>query len=120
MRNFRLFFLVVIVGLFTLAALGCEVLGTKIPDTLAPGEVAPTDEPVIQYLLRAGPVQLTTNSGDDFGPTWDPRGETIAYMKSKAGKGAPFDIGAVAQDGSSERVLAVGPDRDIGIAGELS
>jgi hypothetical protein len=32
----------------------------------------------------------------------------------------PYDIGAVAPDGTDERVLATGPNRDIGIGGELS
>jgi hypothetical protein len=42
-------------------------------------------------------------------------------MTSKPGAtDRPYDIGAVAPDGTGERVLAVGPNRDIGIGGELS
>jgi len=67
------------------------------------------------------PRRLTTDPGADVDPAWDPRGGAIAFMTYKPGAtGRPFDIGAVAPDGTDERVLATGPNRDIGIGGELS
>ncbi len=76
-----------------------------------------TEEPPI--ARDAAPRQLTT--GPDLDPAWDPRGGAIAFMTSKPGAtDRPYDIGAVAPDGTGERVMASGPNRDIGIGGELS
>jgi len=106
-------------GALALVALACEPLGT----TLVPPTPEEPAEEVVEHIptfLGADPVQLTTSSADDIDPVWDPRDGTIAFMRSKAGKGAPYDIGGVAPDGSGERVMAFGLAQDIGIAGEFS
>ncbi len=118
MRNYLLF---ILLGALALIALACEPLDTTVvPPT--PEEPQEEEEVVdhIPSFLGGDPVQLTSSSADQFDPAWDPRDDTIAFMVSKVGQGAPYDIGGVAPDGSSERVMAFGPAQDIGIAGELT
>jgi len=115
------YLLLILLDVLALVALACEPLDTTMaPPT--PEESVEEEESVedITTFLGGDPVQLTTSLADDFNPTWDPRDGTIAFMKSKVGQRAPYDIGGVAPDGSSERVMAFGPAQDIGIAGELS
>ncbi|HIB11267.1 MAG TPA: hypothetical protein EYO17_04985 [Dehalococcoidia bacterium] len=67
------------------------------------------------------PRALAVGSGEQLGPSWDPRGGSVAYMTTKPGATQrPWDIGAVDSDGNNQRVLAAGPNRDIGIGGQLS
>ncbi|MBQ11602.1 MAG: hypothetical protein CMJ45_08635 [Planctomyces sp.] len=81
-----------------------------------------TPVPVVEPEPEAPavPRQITTSPGDELDPAWDPRGGTIAYMTTKPGATArPHDIAAVNPDGTNQRVLATGPNRDIGLSGEL-
>lgn len=118
MKNYLLF---ILLGALALVALACEPLETTmVPPT--PDDSTDVDEEAGEEIgfLGGDPVQLTTSSADQFDPAWDPRDGTIAFMQSQVGQGAPYDIGGVAPDGSSERVMAYGPSQDIGIAGELT
>ncbi len=109
MRNYLI---LVVLGPLALVALACEPLDS----TLVPGddEDVAEEETAIDTTTFLGeePVQLTTSSADDFDPAWEPRDGTIAFMKSQVGQGAPYDIGRVSPDGSSERVMAFGPSQD--------
>lgn len=83
---------------------------------------------VSMLLLAAGAsaqntshVRLTSNVGEDTGPSWDPRGNTIAYMRSKGVSSVPFDIWQVQADApGQESVLATGPSGGFGLASSLS
>jgi hypothetical protein len=97
----------------------CNPSTTQVPPTEESAEAPAEVEETISFLNEE-PVQLTSSSADQLDPTWDPRDGTIAFMQSQVGKGAPYDIGGVAPDGSSERIMAFGPKQDIGIAGELT
>jgi hypothetical protein len=90
-------------------------------------EAAPNWDIFAIAVLASAPVapagirQLTTDPGAQLDPAWDPRGGAIVFTTYKPGAtDRPNDIGAVAPDGTNERVLATGPNRDIGIGGELS
>jgi len=90
------------------------------PDTSV-AEATPTPEVKPEAEAPAWPRRLTISLGEQLDPSWDPRGGTIAFMTTKPGATQrPWDIGAVNPDGSNQRVLATGPNRDIGIGGELS
>lgn len=124
--NLRNYLILIVLGALALVALACEPLdSTLVPEDEESAleeemeESEEAEESVISFLSEE-PVQLTSSSTDQFDPAWDPRDGTIAFMKSQVGSGAPYDIGGVAPDGSSERVMAFGPSQDIGIAGELS
>jgi hypothetical protein len=118
LKNYLLF---ILLGILALMVLACEPLNTTM---VPPTPEEPVEEEGIvedtTTFLGADPVQLTTSSADDFDPAWEPRDWAIAFMKSKVGQGSPYDIGGVAPDGPSKRVMAFGPAQDIGIAGELS
>ena len=75
--------------------------------------------PAPTFVLE--PRALATGPSEQLGPSWDPRGGIIAFLTTKPGAPQrPWDIGAVNSDGTNQRVLATGPNRDIGIGGELS
>lgn len=117
-------------------AVGCEVSDQALQSTMVPptAEADGVSESVVSESVEIStpePVQqvgtgytgirrITLNQGDDQDPAWDPRGRVIAYMKTKNGSERPYDIGGVNPDSTNERVLATGPNQDIGIGGELA
>ena len=80
--------------------------------TLAAGTVAHS------LHAQTDPVRLTENTGQDIFPAWDPRGGTIAYLRSAAasGSGVPFNLYQVAPDTPGESVMATGPTLGFGLA----
>jgi hypothetical protein len=64
------------------------------------------------------PVRLTMNKGQDTIAAWDPRGETIVYMRSAAttGSGVPYNLYQVQADTPGESVFATGPTSGFGLA----
>lgn len=93
------------------------------PSTPDSTVVEATPIPVVEPEPEAPamPRQLTNSPGEQLDPSWDPRGGTITFMTAKPrATERPWDIGAVNSDGTNQRVLATGPNRDIGIGGELS
>ena len=70
----------------------------------------------------AQPVRLTTNTGEDLFPAWDPASDTIAYARSVAagGSGVPFNIWQVNANVPGETLMAAGPEDPWGIAWSLS
>ena len=47
----------------------------------------------VQSSIAQSVVRLTMNTGMDLAPAWDPRGGTIAYMRSVADSGSGVLIG---------------------------
>jgi len=76
---------------------------------------------VSEFLFEAPPkvydpaVRLTFDQGNEYVPIWDPRGDLIAFSTDR-NPGDWRDIGGVDADGSSERLLASGPQSPFGIA----
>lgn len=102
----------------TSAATSPTTIARPLPT--APPSIGPADAALLP-VVESQPRQLTSSPGDELDPAWDPRGGTIAYMTTKPGAvDRPYDIGAIDPDGTGKRVLATGPNLDIGIAGELS
>lgn len=63
------------------------------------------------FATAAVPVRHTLNTGQDTTPAWDPRGNTIAYMRSAAssGSGVPYNLYQVQAGTPGESVFATGP-----------
>jgi len=69
----------------------------------------------LKYARRSGPagwIRLTTNPGDDGGPTWSPDGTRIAYMASLSRGGWNREIWDMNPDGTGHRQLTT-----LGVAG---
>lgn len=67
-------------------------------------------------------LRVTLHDGMDIAPAWDPRGGSIAYMRSAAssGSGVPFELYQVLPDTPGETVLATGPKSGFGLANSPS
>ena len=108
-----------------LASTSCSLINSdELKSILQPeqtNEPAATDTPEagVSGIHPGTPRRLTTTPTVELDPAWDPRGGTIAFMKGK-NEERPFDIGAVSPEGTNERVIATGPNADIGIGGELT
>ena len=106
-------------------ATGSENAGTA---SETESQQSPTEQPTAPPVQRdlivvigAKPLRLTTDLGADLDPTWDPRGDIIAFMTSKPkALERPYEIGGVFPNGIELRTLARGPRFDSGIAGELA
>jgi Tol biopolymer transport system component len=64
------------------------------------------------YKLRldgGDPIQITTNSANDFGPSWSPDDRSFAFHSTRNGNRDLFTISA---DGSDERQVTGGPAQD--------
>jgi hypothetical protein len=63
-------------------------------------------------------VRHTLNTGQDTTPAWDPRGNTIVYMRSAAssGSGVPYNLYQVQAGTPGESVFATGPTDGFGLA----
>jgi hypothetical protein len=66
----------------------------------------------------AVPVRLTLNPHQDTTPAWDPRGETIVYMRtaSPSGSNVPYNLYQVQAGTPGESVFATGPTDGYGLA----
>jgi hypothetical protein len=63
------------------------------------------------------PIRLTANTGNDFSPAWDPRGQTIAYVRQKGINSSVFDAYRVLSSGQGgEQPLLTGLNTDFGVA----
>lgn len=60
-------------------------------------------------LAGGTPVNLTTESSDDYAPTWSPRGDRLAWASSQGGE---FRIVVASADGTGVRVISSGPGSD--------
>ena len=66
-------------------------------------------------------TRLTLNAGTDYGPAWDPRGETIVYIRSKTQSGSVYDAYKVLSSGQGgEQAFLTGLNTDFGVATGLS
>ena len=110
---------VVGVVLLPVIAVGCDSLGSDSTPTQQSAPTA-TVEPPADVEGGGMPRRLTSSPEDCLDPAWDPRGGAIAYVKSSSGTSRPYNIASVSPDGTNDRVLATGPNRDIGVAGEIA
>ncbi len=65
-------------------------------------------------------VQITTDSGNELDPQWDPASETIAFQTDRAPAGTSItNIGSVQADGTGEGNMAIGPNSGFGVGGPM-
>ena len=68
-------------------------------------------------VLAQSVTRLTFYTGSDLNPAWDPRGVTIAYVRSKTTTGSVFDAYRVLSSGQGgEQALLTGLNSDFGVA----
>lgn len=66
-------------------------------------------------------TRLTSNPGADVYPVWDPRGVTIAYIRSKTVGGGVYDLYKVESSAQAgESLLLNGLNQDFGVATRIS
>lgn len=64
------------------------------------------------WVMRAdgsNPVQLTADSGHNFGPRWSPDGSSILFSSNRAGN---YDVWVMDADGGNQRPLTTHPGLD--------
>lgn len=67
------------------------------------------------YVMNAdgsGQRRLTSNSVEDWVPTWSPDGKRIAFARPGAQAGFDFDVWVMNADGGAQKDITPGPGRD--------